>query len=76
MRTSPGRPRCRGHSVGSPERIYRGAVRGLSVLIAAIGVAILVRTVAAGGGVLGVVLGLAFVGVGIGRLYIESRVRG
>ena len=45
---------------------------GLMVLI---GVAILVRTIAEGGGpvALGIVLGLLFVASGAGRLYIETR---
>jgi hypothetical protein len=45
---------------------------GLMVLI---GVAIIVRTVAEGGGpvALGIVLGLLFIASGAGRLYIESR---
>ena len=49
--------------------------RVLSALMVAIGVAIIVRTVAAGGGpvALGVLLGLLFVAAGAGRLYAERR---
>lgn len=60
----------------SPERIYRGSVRALSLVFCALGLAILISTLARGGGVLsvGVVLGLIFVAVGAGRLWIASRV--
>ena len=49
--------------------------RVLSALMVVIGVAIIVRTVAAGGGpvALGVLLGLLFVAAGAGRLYAERR---
>ena len=49
--------------------------RLLSALMVAIGVAIIVRTVVAGGGplALGLVLGLLFVAAGAGRLYAERR---
>lgn len=54
---------------------YRGTVRVLSLAIAAIGLAVLVVTLANGGGPasVGFVMGLAFVGVGLGRLWIASR---
>lgn len=59
----------------SPERIYEGGVRLLSVLFIVLGVAILVVTISAGGGVLalGTFMGVAFVGVGCGRLWLASR---
>ena len=60
--------------MASPERLYRGSVRVLSAVILLIGIALLVRTTTAGGGVLGYVLGVAFVGVGAGRIYIDSRI--
>ena len=49
--------------------------RVLSALMVVIGVAIMVRTVAAGGGplALGLLLGLLFVAAGVGRLYAERR---
>jgi hypothetical protein len=49
--------------------------RVLSALMVVIGVAIIVRTVAAGGGplALGVLLGVLFVAAGAGRLYVERR---
>ena len=47
----------------------------LSALMVVIGVAIIVRTVASGGGALalGLLLGLLFVAAGAGRLYAERR---
>jgi hypothetical protein len=61
--------------VASPERIYQGSVRALSLVFIAIGLVILVATLVNGGGPLsvGVLLGLAFVAVGAGRLWIASR---
>jgi uncharacterized membrane protein len=61
--------------MASPERIYRGSVRLLSVVFLALGAVILVRTLASGGGVLsvGVLLGIVFLAVGAGRLWIASR---
>lgn len=51
------------------------ASRVLSALIAIIGVAMLVSTLARGGGPLatGVILGLLFTGLGAGRLYLGMR---
>jgi hypothetical protein len=59
-----------------PSRIGTGGTRILAPLIAILGVAIIVRTVAAGGGVLsvGVVLGAVFVAIGGGRLLLAQRV--
>lgn len=59
----------------SPERIYEGSVRTLSVAMIVIGVAILVVTFTAGGGVLsiGTLMGIGFVVVGGGRLWLASR---
>jgi hypothetical protein len=59
----------------SSERIYRGSVRALSFVFIALGLAILVSTLAHGGGALsvGVLLGVVFLGVGAGRLWIAAR---
>lgn len=61
--------------MASPERIYRGSVRGFSLVFLLLGLAILISTLANGGGPLslGVVLGVAFLAVGGGRLWIASR---
>jgi len=47
----------------------------LSSLMVVIGLAMIVRAIAAGGGPLavGIVLGLLFVAAGAGRLYVERR---
>ena len=60
-----------------PDGARTASTRLLAVLIAGLGIALVVRTLTAGGGVLstGVVLGIAFILVGAGRLYLtrESR---
>lgn len=53
---------------------YRGMATLLAATTAALGVAMLVFTLAHGGGV-GILLGLAFIGVGAGRLYLLRRKR-
>ena len=59
----------------SLEQIYRGSVRAFSVVFLGLGVLLLVSTLASGGGPLsvGVLLGLAFLAVGAGRLWVASR---
>ncbi len=61
----------------SPEGIYHGSVRAFSVVFIAIGVAVLAVTLGAGGGPLsaGVLMGVAFIAVGAGRLWAASRMR-
>ncbi|MBA2462354.1 MAG: hypothetical protein H0V45_11410 [Actinobacteria bacterium] len=49
-------------------RYYRGAVIVLGLLFVGVGVAMLAVTAAAGGGLLGFLLGGLFVALGIGRL--------
>jgi hypothetical protein len=58
--------------VGTPERIYRGSVRTLSIVFIALGLALLVTTLAGGGGPLsvGTFLGVAFLLVGAARLWM------
>jgi hypothetical protein len=57
------------------ERIYRGAVRLFSLTFIALGLAVLAVTLAGGGGPasLGFPMGLAFLGVGVGRLWASAR---
>jgi hypothetical protein len=52
-----------------------GATLVLSAAMVVIGVAILVRTLAAGGGplALGLLVGVLFIAAGAGRLYAERR---
>jgi hypothetical protein len=59
----------------SGERLYRGAVRVFSLGFVAIGAAVLVITLLSGGGPasVGVLMGIAFLAVGAGRLWVSSR---
>ena len=59
----------------SGERIYSGSVRVFSLVLVVLGLAILVSTVVNGGGPvsLGVLMGVAFVAVGAGRLWVAAR---
>lgn len=59
----------------SGERVYRGAVRALSFAFIALGLVVLVRTLVGGGGPLslGFLMGLAFIGIGVGRLWAGAR---
>jgi hypothetical protein len=59
----------------SGERIYRGAVRAFSLALAAIGLAVLVLTLANGGGPasVGFLIGIAFLLVGAGRLWLSTK---
>ena len=57
-----------------------GARRGTTVVLAVVmiglGLAFLARTALAGGGEVGILLGVAFLGAGVGRLYLERERRG
>jgi hypothetical protein len=57
------------------ERIGSNGTRALSLAIALLGVAMVIRTIAAGGGgtSLGVLLGVVFVALGLARLYLSTR---
>jgi hypothetical protein len=57
------------------ERAYHGAVRGFSLVFFVIGLALLVVTLADGGGPAstGFLMGLLFVAVGVGRFWIAGR---
>jgi hypothetical protein len=59
----------------SGERVYRGAVRAFSLAFVAIGLLVLVVTLANGGGPasVGFLMGIAFLAVGVGRLWIGAR---
>jgi hypothetical protein len=56
-----------------PRNMHRAATRAMSVVMVVLGLAILVSTLARGGGPLaiGVLLGAMFVAAGAGRLYVE-----
>ena len=59
--------------MSAPERIYQGSVRAFSLVFVVLGLAILVATLVAGGGPAstGVILGVLFVAVGVGRFWIS-----
>ena len=52
---------------------YKRSVVVFGVIAIALGVALLVETVAAGGGTAGYLLGVLFIGLGIGRLFLLRR---
>jgi hypothetical protein len=58
--------------------MYHGSTRALSLVFLALGVLLLVRTIAAGGGPasVGVLLSLAFIAVGVARLWLSGVFRG
>jgi hypothetical protein len=58
-----------------PRQLHRHSTRLLSLAMIAIGIALIVRTLAAGGGAVavGVVLGVLFVAAGAARLYLQAR---
>ncbi len=71
-------PRSRGlesRPMASSQGIGSSGTRLLSPIIALLGAAIIVRTLAAGGGVLsaGVLYRAVFVAIGLGRLYLSLR---
>jgi hypothetical protein len=55
---------------------YRWAVVLFSVVFVGIGVALLIRTAAEGGGAVGFVLGGLFIALGVGRLTLERKRHG
>lgn len=61
--------------MSEPRQLRQSYTRVMSVLMVVIGIALLARTFAAGGGpaASGVVLGVLFIAAGIGRLYLASR---
>jgi hypothetical protein len=60
-----------------PRDVHRGTTRLLSTIMVVLGVAMIVSTIAHGGGPLtiGIVLGVLFVAAGLGRLYLNERTR-
>jgi hypothetical protein len=55
--------------------MYKGSIRALSLVFLALGLVLLARTLAAGGGPVsvGVLLGVAFLAVGVARLWLSVR---
>jgi uncharacterized membrane protein HdeD (DUF308 family) len=58
-----------------PRQLQRGSTRVMSIVMIVIGIALLVRTLIAGGGAVatGVLLGVLFIAAGVGRLYPQLR---
>jgi hypothetical protein len=56
-------------------RLYRNAVAVFGVTFIGIGIALLVVTAVRGAGAFGYVLGVLFVALGVGRLYLLRRQR-
>jgi hypothetical protein len=52
---------------------YRHSVFVFGVLAIGLGIALLVETAAAGGGSVGYLLGLLFIALGVGRLFLLRR---
>jgi drug/metabolite transporter (DMT)-like permease len=63
--------------MSKPQQFRRSYTRVMSAILVVLGVVLVVRTIAAGGGpaASGVLLGILFVLAGIGRLYLQYRGR-
>ena len=59
-----------------PRDVHRQTTAIMSSVLVILGVAMIVRTLVAGGGAgaFGLVLGVLFIAAGIGRLYLNNRV--
>lgn len=59
----------------APDEVYRGVTRLFAVIITGFGATILVVTLARGGGItsFGILIGAAFLALGLGRLYLSLR---
>ena len=60
-----------------PGRLHRSATNAMSLAMVVIGVALIVRTLAAGGAfdATGILLGVLFMLAGVGRLFVQLRGR-
>jgi hypothetical protein len=61
--------------MAEPRDLHRQTTGFLSALLVVLGVAMIVRTLTAGGGALalGLLLGVLFIAAGLGRLYVNAR---
>jgi len=61
-----------------PRNLHRQTTGLLSVILVILGVAMIVRTLTAGGGALafGLLMGVLFIAAGLGRMYINTRMAG
>jgi hypothetical protein len=60
-----------------PRNLHRNTTTVLSTVLVLIGIAMIVRTLAAGGGAIafGLLLGVLFIAAGLGRLYVNGLLR-
>jgi hypothetical protein len=58
-----------------PRSVHRGTTGLLSVILVILGIAMIIRTLTAGGGALafGLLMGVLFIAAGLGRIYINTR---
>jgi hypothetical protein len=61
--------------VGGVTGFYRRSVLAFGLIAIALGIALLAETVAVGGGSTGYILGVLFVALGCGRIYLLLRRR-
>ena len=61
--------------MSNPRQVRQSFNRLTSAAMVVIGIALLIRTIAAGGGALasGIVLGALFIAAGVGRIYLQWR---
>jgi hypothetical protein len=59
----------------APRQVHRASTRVFSIAMVLIGIALIARTVIAGGGALatGILLGVLFIAAGLARLYLQLR---
>jgi hypothetical protein len=59
----------------NPRQARQSFNRLMSAAMVVIGIALLIRTIAAGGGALasGILLGVLFIAAGVGRIYLQWR---
>ena len=62
----------------APDQLYRGVTRLFALVITGFGIVIVIVTLANGGGVasFGFLIGILFTALGLGRLYLASRIAG
>lgn len=53
--------------------LYRRSIIGFGLVAIGLGLALLIETTAQGGGTVGYLLGVLFVALGVGRLYLLRR---
>ena len=53
--------------------LYRRSVLAFGLVAIALGIALLAETIAVGGGSTGYLLGVLFVGLGVGRIFLVRR---